>query len=221
MKTRVRCAIHLVRLDKETNVRFIIDMGKGEETRKRIIARAASEAAAAGLNNLSIGSLAAGLKMSKSGLFAHFGSKESLQRAALEHVVEGFVREVIQPAMREPTGLAKLERLLDRLVHWDIAVHPDTGCPVIAFSFELDDRPGPLRDYLSAQQRKYVDFIAKLVERVKTEGDFRPDVDASQFAFDLYGIQLGYNYYSRMLEDADAKRHARNAVKRLVANARS
>src|SRR5688572_22653645 len=127
-------------------------MSKGAETRAAILQQAAAIAAVDGLEGLSIGRLAGAAGLSKSGLFAHFGSKEALQRAVLEAVVEDFRASVILPALREPTGVGRLDELFTGWIDWAAAERKSGGCPLLGAAIELDDKPGELRDYLVEQQ---------------------------------------------------------------------
>lgn len=194
-------------------------MSKGAETRAAILRQATAIAAVDGLDGLSIGRLAGAAGLSKSGLFAHFGSKEALQKAVLEAVVEEFRRDVILPALREPTGLARLTRLFTDWIDWAAAERKSGGCPLLGASIELDDRPGELRDYLAEQQRAWLDCIARMATKAVEQKQFRRDLDVAQFAFEFNGIGLGFNFAYRLLEDAAAPRRAKRAFERLVAAA--
>jgi AcrR family transcriptional regulator len=174
-----------------------------------------------GLDGLSIGRLAELSGMSKSGLFGHFGSKEALQKAVLECAVDEFRARVIVPALREPTGVARLERLLEAWLAWAAADDKSGGCPLLGASIELDDRPGELRDYLVEKQRAWLDCIARIATRAVAEGEFRADLDVAQFAFDVNSVGLGFNFAYRLLEDTAAKQRAVSALRQLVAAARA
>jgi AcrR family transcriptional regulator len=195
-------------------------MSKGAETRAAILQQAAAIAAVDGLEGLSIGRLAGAAGLSKSGLFAHFGSKEALQRAVLEAVVEDFRGSVIRPALREPTGLERLEELFTGWIDWAAAERRSGGCPLLGAAIELDDKPGELRDYLVEQQHAWLDCIARMAAKAIDQKQFRRDVDVTQFAFDFNSIGLGFNFAYRLLDDAAAARRARRAFERLVASAK-
>jgi AcrR family transcriptional regulator len=194
-------------------------MGKGEDTRAAILREAVSVAAVQGLEGLSIGRLAGLAGLSKSGLFAHFGSKEALQQAVLETVVDSFRSQVILPALREPTGLDRLRRLFGDWLTWSAADDKSGGCPLLAASIELDDQPGQLREYLVTQQRAWFDCIARMAQKAVDQGQFRSGLDLAQFAFEFHSIGLGFNFAYRLLDDAGARRRADRAFEQLVANA--
>ncbi|WP_219416753.1 TetR/AcrR family transcriptional regulator [Pseudonocardia nigra] len=192
-------------------------MSKGDVTRGVILEEAGRLASRVGLAGLTIGSLAAQTELSKSGLFAHFGSKESLQLQVLEHTSERFVAEVIRPALRAPRGEPRVRDLFERWLDW--ATCPG-GCLLVASAFELDDQPGPVRERLVQDQRDWLDTIAMVFTGGITEGHFRPDADARQFAQDLDGVMLAYHLASRLLTDAEAGTRARRALDALLAAAR-
>jgi AcrR family transcriptional regulator len=194
-------------------------MKKGEQTRMAIIEQALNRASIVGLGGLSIGGLATDLDMSKSGLFAHFGSKEALQESVLSEVVDRFIDQVIRPALKESTGLAKVRALMDSWLGWGDAKKFPGGCPLMSASIEFDDQPGPLRDYVAKQQADWLGLIEKLAARAITDGDFRDSLDLAQFAFEFNAIGLGFNYSIRLHNDARATQHARTAFDRLISNA--
>jgi AcrR family transcriptional regulator len=169
-----------------------------------------------GLAGLTIGSLATQTGMSKSGLFAHFGSKESLQIQVLEHSSERFVDDVIRPALKAPRGIPRVRDLFERWLEWDSA---DGGCPLVAATFELDDQPGPVREHLVRIQRDWADTLATVFTSGIGEGHFRPDTDPRQFAQDILGVMLSYHMSSRLLSDRSAADRARHALDVLLTNA--
>jgi AcrR family transcriptional regulator len=191
-------------------------MRKGRDTRAAILRQAADIVAIHGLEGLSIGRLAATARLSKSGLFGHFGSKEALQRAVLEHVVEDFRARVVLPALREPTGLAQLERLFAAWIRWVAADERAGGCPLLGASIELDDHPGPLREYLVERQRAWLECIGRMAAKAVADGDLPPDLDVEQFAFELNSLGLGFNVAYRLLGDRDAAARADAAFSRLL-----
>lgn len=191
-------------------------MSKGEATRGVILDEAGRLARRVGLGGLTIGSLATQTGMSKSGLFAHFGSKESLQLQVLEFSTARFTDEVIRPALRSPRGRPRIWDLFDRWLGWDSVAG---GCPLVAASFELDDQPGPVRDLLVRNQRDWNDTLATVFTSGITEGQFRPDADPRQFAQDVLGVMLAYHHTSRLLGDAEAAPRARRALGALLAGA--
>ena len=139
-------------------------MGKGDITRQAILDRATAVASQAGLEGLTIGKLAEELELSKSGLFAHFGSKESLQVAVLENAAEHFVEIVVKPALKAPRGEPRLRALFEHWSLWPKKSRLPGGCVFVAAGVELDDRPGPARDTLVKQQRDFLSLIATTAE---------------------------------------------------------
>ena len=193
---------------------------KGEATHEAILGHALELASVHGLEGISIGALARETGLSKSGLFAHFGSKEKLQIEILDATAERFLDSVVRPARRERAGEPRLRRIFENWLDWGGGGGLRGGCPFVAACFEFDDRPGPVRDHLVFLQRGWIDILARAVERGKEAGDFRTDVDARQFAHDLYGIELGYYHATRLLGDPAAQARARTAFEALIGNAR-
>ena len=196
-------------------------MTKGEATKASILRQAADMASIHGLEGLSIGRLAERTKLSKSGLFGHFGSKEALKQAVLEHVVEDFRSRVILPALKQPTGVARLDSLFGAWLDWTQAAERRGGCPLLGAAVELDDRPGPLRDYLVARQQSWLEAIARMADKAVAEGEFRAGLDTAQLAFEVNSLGLGFSFAHRLLADPHARRRAQTAFERLLRNARS
>ncbi len=195
-------------------------MSKGKQTRLKIIEIAAQKAAAEGLGQLTIGSLAEEVGLSKSGLFGHFGSKTALQMAVLDYYTTSFQENVVRPGLKMKGGLAKLEKIIQLAQEWDAHIYSDSGCPIIAASTELDDQPGELRDFLKDQQADYIHLLENLALRAICEGDFRADLDVHLFAFEIYSHYLGFNFYRRMLEAEDAGKLMKSAHTSIIDKAR-
>ncbi|MFZ5444764.1 MAG: TetR/AcrR family transcriptional regulator [Myxococcota bacterium] len=193
-------------------------MSKGDETRERILERAFLVAGKDGLEGVTIGGLADELKMSKSGLFAHFGSKEELQVAVLELAASRFTENVLLPAFKAPRGLPRLERIFERWVEWMGSPTLPGGCIFPQAISELDDREGRPHDVLVESQQSLIDAVAKSAQLAIDEGHLAKSCDPKQFAFELYGIMLMLNAYRRLLKDKKAVERARAAFKRLVAS---
>lgn len=191
-------------------------MGKGEQTRQAILDEAFSLASCIGVGGLSIGVLAERTNMSKSGLFAHFGSKEELQLAVLRESQRRFADVVLRPALRQPRGLKRLRAMLLNWLDWTRAVDLPGGCVINAAAAEFDDQPGALRDEvknaLLALRRSLGEIVAKAVET----GELRPDTDIEQFVFELNGIYQATQQNRRLFNDPDADRRALAAFDRLV-----
>jgi AcrR family transcriptional regulator len=194
-------------------------MSKGRETRQAVLDEAARVASRVGLGGLTIGSLAASTQLSKSGLFAHFQSKEALQLQLLEHTRARFIDLVIRPALTAPRGEPRVRELFRRWLDWDAQALPG-GCLFVAASAEYDAQPGPVRDRLAQDQRDWMDAIAQVFRTGVSEGQFRPDADPGQFAYDLHGVMLAYHHASRLLGDPDAAARATRAFEALLAAAR-
>ena len=193
-------------------------MTKGEETRQAILARAFELATVVGVSGLSIGRLAEATGLSKSGLFAHFGSKEALEVAVVEEASRQFVQDVMVPALRQARGEPRLRALFERWLDWG---ERPGGCFFVGVSAELDDRPGPARDALVQACRDWIDALATAARIAVSEGHLRPDLDPDQFAFELYGVMLGAHTFGRFLRDPAALDRARQAFERLLATSRS
>ncbi len=196
-------------------------MKKGETTKAAILGHAARLARRVGLEGLSIGRLAQDLRLSKSGLFAHFRSKESLQIQVLDTAAEQFVATVVRPALARPRGEPRLTRLFEAWLAWSRSEKTPGGCLFVAAAVELDDRPGPVRRHLVRLQREWLAVMANVARTAVEEGHFRRDVDVEQFAHDLYAVMLGYHHASRLLKDPRAESRAAVAFERLRDAART
>ncbi len=191
-------------------------MSKGQSTREAIVARAFAIATVAGLEGLTIGRLAEELELSKSGVFAHFGSKEGLQLAVIEEASRQFIEEVMVPALRARRGEPRVRALLERWMTW--GARPG-GCFFIPAISELDDRPGPTHDALVRSQRDLLDALATAVKIAIEEGHFRADLEPAQFAFDAYSIILGSHLFQHFLRAPDALARTRHSFDTLIASA--
>jgi AcrR family transcriptional regulator len=196
-------------------------VGKGELTRQAILERAVALASRQGLEGLSIGRLAKELDLSKSGLFAHFRSKEALQVQALDYAASRFVDAVIRPALAAPRGESRVRVLFDGWLQWDGSRPVPGGCLFVAAATELDDRPGVVRDHLVRMQRDWFESLATCFRAGIQEGHFRVDADAEQFAHDLYGIMLAYHHAARLMRDPAAGPRARAAFESLLTSVRT
>ena len=192
-------------------------MTKGLRTRERIVDRAMRLASRDGLAGLTIGGLADELEMSKSGLFAHFRSKDELQRQVLEAAAEQFVETVVRPALAAPRGVPRIRALVENWIAWGAdAERLPGGCIFVAAAIELDDQPGPLRDYLVETQRQWLATLARAADIAVAEGHLRADLDRDQFAFEVYSLMLGLHHQMRLLGDPRALDRARAAIERLL-----
>lgn len=193
---------------------------KGNRTRDAILDEAVVVAFRVGLGGLTIGSLAGQTQMSKSGLFAHFRSKEALQLAVLERARTTFTDLVIRPALGKPRGEPRVRELFERWIACgrDRAAGP---CLFVKAATEFDDQPGRVRHQLAQDHQDLLDTIAQVCRTGVTNGQFGSDVDADQFAHDLYGVMLVYYLTHRLLEDPNAEPRARTAFEALLASMRT
>ena len=196
-------------------------MAKGDETRSAVLGSAITLASTLGLEGVTIGKLADHVGMSKSGLFAHFSSKENLQVAVLEEAVERFVAMVVSPALKKPRGEPRLRALFENWLGWSRADFLPGGCIFVMASVELDDRPGPARDRLIASQRDWLSTLAHAARIGVEEKHFRKDLDCEQLAHETFSIAYGYHFLRRMVDPAEAERRTRTALERLVNDARA
>ncbi|SDP30593.1 DNA-binding transcriptional regulator, AcrR family [Pedococcus dokdonensis] len=199
-------------------------MSKGDDTRDSVLRVALAQSSRVGLRGITIGSLADALEMSKSGLFAHFGSKEGLQAAVMDYAAESFTQLVIRPALRAPRGEPRLRLLFERWLGWggyaDYAL--PGGCIFVSVASEFDDEPdGPVRAKVVQTERDLLDTIETIVRGGVTEGQFDEAADAAAFAHDMLAIVLGYNFSARLLRDPAAAGRAHDAFDRLIDHIRS
>ena len=191
-------------------------MGKGEETRQAILDEALALSSRIGISGLSIGALADKAGMSKSGLFAHFGSKEELQIAVLREGQQRFVDTVVKPALKQPRGIARLRAILVNWLDWTRKARLPGGCPMNAAANEFDDQPGAVRDCVEAGLADGRRLLANAVRLAIEAGELRPDTDIDQFVFEFSGIVLVTMQSQRLFMDKDANRRALDAFERLV-----
>ncbi len=196
-------------------------MPRGADTREAILDHALRLASEVGLEGLTIGRLASALDLSKSGLFAHFGSKDELQVQLLDRAAARFAEVVVRPALAAPRGEPRLRALFERWLRWPREVPQPGGCIFVQAAAELDDRPGVARDRLVTLQRAWLATIARVVRGGQAEGQLRRDVDPEQVAFELHAIILACHHASRLLRDRTAVDRARHALDRLIDSARA
>lgn len=189
---------------------------KGENTKQNILSRALLLASQVGLEGLSIGGLATALNLSKSGLFAHFQSKESLQIQVLETAAQVFTEHVIRPALGAPRGEPRVRALFENWLKWASSERNPGGCIFVSAAAELDDRPGPVRDRLLRISKDWLNTRIRIAMTGVEKGHFRSDLDPEQFAYELYAIMLAFHHASRLLRDPKAENRARRAFENLV-----
>ncbi len=191
---------------------------KGEITRAIILQAALQQASVSGFESLTIGTLAEQTGLSKSGLFAHFGSKEDLQLAALDESVARFNRLAFIPALSAPRGLPRMRALIENWLTWTEKAELAT-CPLMAASAEFDRRDGAVRDAVERHLRRLNIECMKMIDMAKQTGDFAEDIDTEQFAFELFGIVASCNQARNLFRDKLATQRAQIAFERLVASA--
>jgi len=190
---------------------------KGQQTKAAIVDAALGLATQIGLEGLSIGALAEVTQMSKSGVFAHFGSREELQISVIREYHERFAEEVFRPAMREPRGLPRLRALVERWVR-RVSVEIDSGCIYISGAVEFDDRPGPVRDALAQMVLTWHQTLEKAIGMAVDEGHLRTDTDPHQMLFEIHGLILSLHHDARFLKLPGALERARLAFERVLAH---
>jgi len=185
---------------------------KGQRTRNSILETAAALATEEGLEPLSIGRLAEETGMSKSGLFAHFGSKEELQLATVEHAAALFVAEVIEPARSAPRGLARIWALCDHMIGYSERQVFPGGCFFAATSFEFNNRPGPVRDRIEEMIRSWLSYLEHAVEQAQEAGELDPKASAREVAFQLDAFAQASNAQYQLFRDPQVFDDARRAI---------
>jgi AcrR family transcriptional regulator len=189
---------------------------KGQRTRTAILAEAARLATVDGLDGLSIGGLATAIGMSKSGLYAHFGSKEDLQLATIASARETFTAEVFVPALDVPQGIRRLHAACDSfLSHIERRVFPG-GCFFAVAAADVGTRPGPVRDAIAAQQRDWLDLLEQLTRKAMAIGELDPRDDPAQLAFELNAVLASASTSFVLEGDPAVFERARTAVRRRV-----
>jgi AcrR family transcriptional regulator len=189
---------------------------KGEQTRTAILDEALRIASKLGLEGLTIGSLAEATGMSKSGLFAHFGSREDLQLAVLEHAAQLYGEKVFVPVLKIERGLPRLRALFERWLDWTIESGLPGGCIMISAAIEYDDRPGPIRDAAIENQHRGNAITQKAVRLAIEEGHLIRDTEPEQISFEMLGIVLASHNHRRLLGDKEARKRALTAFDQLI-----
>lgn len=186
---------------------------QGERTRKAILETAVHVASAEGLEGLTIGRLATELSMSKSGLFAHFGSKEELQVATVEAARAIFIHEVIKPAFEATQGLVRLWKLCDIWLSYVQSGVFRGGCFFAAAAAEFDSRPGPVRDRIAEIMKEWLATLRNAIVEAQEAGQLDKDIDATQLAFEFNSLELGANWAYQLYGETGAFKRAREAIR--------
>ena len=189
---------------------------KGRQTKASIIEAALGLASHMGLESLSIGALADATQMSKSGVFAHFGSREELQISVIREYYRQFEAEVFYPALQARRGLPRLRALFANWMQ-RVAMELQSGCIFISGAVEFDDRPGLVRDALANSVQAWLAAFSRAVVQAKEVGDLRADADAHQVAFEIHGLILSLHYEHRFLKNPGAVARAHTGFDSLLA----
>lgn len=185
---------------------------KGERTRAAILDEALRLVSSSGLEGLTIGTLAEATGMSKSGLFAHFGSREELLLAVLAHGQAQFGEVVFQPAMAKPRGLPRLRAMFVNWLDWTESAQLPGGCPMIGGAAEFDDKPGPVREMLAGGQRTWSETLTRAVRQAVEEGQLAGGTDPEQIAFEMFGLAFVMHHHRRLLGYRKARERALAAL---------
>lgn len=189
---------------------------KGQQTKAAIIDAALGLATQIGLEGLSIGAVAEVMRMSKSGVFAHFGSREELQISVVREYYRRFEDEVFRPALAEPRGLPRVRALF---ANWmkRVAVELQSGCIFISGAVEFDDRSGPVRDALASSVQAWMSALNRAVQMAREAGHLRADAQAQQIAFEIHAIILALHYEARFLKTPGSMARAEQAFEGILA----
>ncbi|MES2977161.1 MAG: TetR/AcrR family transcriptional regulator [Pseudomonadota bacterium] len=189
---------------------------KGQQTKAAIVDAALGLATQIGLEGLSIGAVAEIMKMSKSGVFAHFGSREELQISVIREYFARFEEDVFYPALEEPRGLPRLRALFNNWMK-QVAVELQSGCIFISGAVEFDDRPGPVRDALATSVQTWLAALDKALVQAREAGDLHGDIDEHQVAFEIHALILALHYEARFLRNAGSTERAMRAFESILA----
>jgi len=190
-------------------------MAKANTTRETIIAEAMSQAVIVGLEGISVGGLASSLNISKSGLFAHFKSKEALQLAVLDAAIERFSQDVVASANKAKSPGRKLDKLFLGYLDWIEGDQQTKGCLFITAIQEFDDRPGSQNDRLVAAQVAWRQLLAATAREAIASGEISPKDDVDLFVFELVGTALAYQHACKLIRDRRARSKAEQAYAKL------
>lgn len=190
-------------------------MRKGELTRAAILDVALGLASRDGLEGLTIGLLADKMNMSKSGVFAHFGSREDLQIEVLKLYHQQFEQEIFYPSMKDPRGLPRLQAMFTRWVK-RVTVEIASGCIYISGAAEYDDRPGPIREELVGMVRTWQEALHRCVGQAVELGHLRKDTDPQQMVYEMYGLVLALHHDARFIKRPGSVDRAQNGFERLI-----
>ncbi|KZN41496.1 TetR/AcrR family transcriptional regulator [Pseudoalteromonas luteoviolacea] len=190
-------------------------MGKGKQTKQQILAKGLELASETGLNDLTIGVLATATGMSKSGLFGHFNSKETLQLEVLEYAAERFREHVVLACDKDIRGITKLNQLTQNWLNW---YQPDAvTCIFMNASIEFDDQPGAIRDHIESTLTNWLSYLQHIVSQAITDGELKPDTSPKQFVFELYSLYLGSQSLRWLSLEDDSRSRFKSGFNSLLA----
>jgi AcrR family transcriptional regulator len=190
---------------------------KGLQTRTSILDIALGLASRYGLEGLSIGVLAEAMHMSKSGVFAHFGSREELQIAVIRHYFSHFEHGVFRPALQQPRGLPRVRALFANWMQ-QVGREIESGCIFISGAVDFDDRPGAVRDALAQSMQTWLAALHRAIVQAQECGHLRPEADAQQIAFEIHGLILALHYEARFLKNPDAIQRSHRGFETIVSS---
>ncbi|MGH8445743.1 MAG: TetR/AcrR family transcriptional regulator [Solimonas sp.] len=196
-------------------------MSKGEQTRRIILDRAYAMAGEIGLESVSIGALAEETGLSKSGLFAHFKSKEALQLDVMQEAIDRFTVQVMHPVLAAPRGEPRVQTLFERYIDWIRGDESRRGCLFQKLAAEYASREGAVRERLVQSQKDWREAIARSVHGAIDEGHFRADLDVRSFAHEMLGIAMVYQQSWRLMREDDALPRARSIFRALLERSRT
>jgi AcrR family transcriptional regulator len=192
----------------------VVATNKGAATRDSVVERALSIARTDGFEGLTIGGIAQAVGMSKSGVFAHFGSREDLQLAVLDVAAQRFTENVFAPAIREKRGLPRLRAIMKHWINW--LRSEGGGCPMVSAAVEYDDKPGPIRDRAVEYHTRLRKELARAVQMAIDSGELQADCDPMQVAFEIFAIELAMHHDSRLFNRDDAFARTERSMQRLL-----
>jgi AcrR family transcriptional regulator len=203
--------------DAEARLASQRGLPKGQQTRAAILDAALGLASHVGLEGLSIGALAEVTQMSKSGVFAHFGSREELQISVVREYHQRFEQEVFYPAMSQPRGLPRLRAMFANWMQ-RTSVELDSGCIYISGAVEFDDRPGPVRDALAWSVQTWHSAMKRAIAIAKEEGHLDDATDEEQMLFEIHGLILALHYDARFMRNPGSVERAQRGLERILAD---
>jgi len=189
-------------------------MVKQKNTKTAILEKGLEVATHLSLEAVTIGGLANEMKMSKSGLFAHFQSKENLQVEILNYAAKHFTEYVITPALKVERGIPRIKAIVENWINWGNMFKG--GCIFVDATTEFNDRPGNIQNILFNQQKQWIDVLRKIGESAVKAGHIKPDTNCDQFAYDLYSLVLGHYYYDQLLNDSKINQRKEISLKNFI-----